>query len=202
MDWNPRCGNLLNFHQYTKDPGRVHPSAIVSLTCRYRNLRKIEVGQQSIIDDFCYISTALKMGRYSHLGNGASITGGAARVMTIGDHIGIGPGCKFILGSTNLRSQLQSLHEPESHHYGDITLEDCSGIGSGVMILGPNTIPEGTSLGWDVRVLPNTTLQPWRYYAMADGRLDTGMPRDKVKILEQRARAEEELDQENSIGAG
>ena len=53
---------------------------IISPATRIRHPDHFQIGEYSIVDDFCYISTRVRIGVCSHVASGCSIAGGAAHL--------------------------------------------------------------------------------------------------------------------------
>src|SRR5262249_37447355 len=61
---------------------KIGKNVIIGKTVRIRYPELVEIGDNVIIDDFSYISTALKIENYVHISSGAKIIGG--RNCTVG----------------------------------------------------------------------------------------------------------------------
>ncbi len=59
---------------------------IISSNVRLRHPELFEIGEHSIVDDFCYFSTRVRIGRCSHIASGCSVAGGAERQFVLGDY--------------------------------------------------------------------------------------------------------------------
>src|SRR2546422_10973558 len=57
---------------------------IVSPNTRIRHPEYFEIGEFSIVDDFSYFSTRVRIGRCSHIASGCSIGGGSDRQFILG----------------------------------------------------------------------------------------------------------------------
>ena len=65
---------------------------LVSPNVRIRHPDLFEIGEHSIVDDFCYFSTRVRIGVCSHIASGCSIAGGRARQFTLGDYCSLSSG--------------------------------------------------------------------------------------------------------------
>ena len=63
---------------------------IISKNIRVRCPDNFIVGEYSIIDDYCYFSTKVKIGRCSHIASGCSIAGGKTNKFVLGNYSKIG----------------------------------------------------------------------------------------------------------------
>ena len=141
---------------------------IVSATIRVRVPEHLVVGEDSIIDDFCYISTRLTVGRGTHIASGCSIAGGAKFHCRIGDFCSLSSGVKVWCASNDFVNDLIAI-VPEgietSAAEGDVTIGSYSGVGANSVILPDNRLPEGTAIGALSLVPAGFKFEPWMVYA-------------------------------------
>ena len=173
----------------------IAPTAIVSKMIRVRHPDAFAVGEHSIVDDFCYFSTQIRVGRYAHIANGCSVGGGRAHVFTLGDYSSLSAGVRIWCASDDFVRSLIFVAPPgyedvkESLVEGDVSLERCTGIGANSVVMPGNAIPEGTTVGALSFVPAGYRFEPWTVYA--------GIPirrvasRDKEAVLRQVRRLEE-----------
>lgn len=141
----------------------IHPSAIVSGNGRYRCLDIMEVAQDSIIDDFCYISTRLLVGRNCHIASHCHIGGGAKRAFTLGSFSALSTHTRIICSSNDYESQLLGYFDQPTLG-GNVVFAPMTGCGVGCTVFWNNHIPEGTVLLAGCTVPPNCDLRPWTMY--------------------------------------
>lgn len=176
---------------------RIAPSAIVSKMIRVRHPEHFVVGEHSVVDDFCYFSTRVRIGRLSHVANGCSVAGGGARTFTLGDYSSLSAGVRIWCASDDFVRGLIFLPPEgtsdvkESLIEGDVTVGDCTGIGANTVVMPGNAIPEGTAIGALSFVPPNYPFEPWSVYAGIPIRLIRRRDRDAVE--RQARRLEERL---------
>jgi len=159
---------------------------IVSANIRVRVPEHLVVGDDSIIDDFCYISTRLTVGRGTHIASGCSIAGGAKFHCRIGDFCSLSSGVKVWCASNDFVNDLIAI-VPEgietSAVEGDVEIGDYSGVGANSVILPNNRLPEGTAIGALSLVPAGFHFEPWTVYA--------GIPirsirkRNRQRVMEQ-----------------
>jgi len=141
---------------------------IVSANIRIRVPEHFVVGEDSIIDDFCYISTRLTVGRGTHIASGCSIAGGAKFHCRIGDYCSLSSGVKVWCASNDFVNDLIAI-VPEgvetSAAEGDVDIGSYSGVGANSVILPDNRLPEGTAIGALSLVPAGFTFEPWTVYA-------------------------------------
>jgi acetyltransferase-like isoleucine patch superfamily enzyme len=147
------------------------------------------VGEGSIIDDYCYFSSCIEIGRFCHIANGVSIAGGKDYTFTLGDYSSISAGVKIWCQSNDFVRDMACLTPPEitvpGHPIcGDVSIGRLTIVGSNSVIMPNQTIPEGVSIGALSFVPTGFEFEPWQVYA--------GVPirkikaRDKAEVLRQR----------------
>lgn len=167
-------------------------NAIVSPNCRIRHPEDFSVGDYSIVDDFCYFSARVTIGRCSHVASGCSIAGGREYLCTIGDFSSLSSGVKIWCASDDFVNDLVTIippgmENPKTHVIaGDVTLGNYTAVGSNAVVMPKNTIPEGTVIGALSYVPPEFEFEPWSVYAGSPIRLIK--PRNKKNVLAQVAK--------------
>ncbi len=162
---------------------------IISKQIRVRHPESFEVGEWSIVDDFCYFSTKVKIGDYSHVANGCSIAGGKDRLFTMGSFCSLSAGVKIWCTSDDFVKGLIFIPPPGAEEIkehvitGDVTMVDFTAVGSNSVIMPKNNIPEGTTIGALSFVPPEYPFEPWSVYAGIPIRLITR--RDKQSVMKQ-----------------
>ena len=113
----------------------------MSANIRVRVPEHLIVGEDSIIDDFCYISTRLTVGRGTHIASGCSIAGGAKFQCTIGDFCSLSSGVKVWCASNDFVNDLIAIVPEDietSAAEGDVEIGSYSGVGANSVILPDN----------------------------------------------------------------
>jgi len=166
--------------------------SIVSKQIRLRHPEYFEIGAGSVVDDFCYFSTRVRIGRFCHLANGVSIAGGQERQFDLGDYSSLSAGVKVWCSSDDFKRDMIMLiptglpQIKENLITGDVRLGRLTGVGANSVIMPDNDIPEGVAIGALSFVPPRFDFKPWSVYA--------GVPlrhvgsRDKESVLRQLAR--------------
>jgi len=146
--------------------------AIVSSNIRIRYPEFFVVGQGSIIDDFCYFSTRVTVGNYSHIAPGCSVVGGRDRLFVLGDFSGVSSGVKVFCTTDDFTQDMVTIIPIPSGFppvknliTGDVILERLTGIGANSIIMPSNHIPEGTVIGALSFVPAEFEFSPWTVYA-------------------------------------
>jgi acetyltransferase-like isoleucine patch superfamily enzyme len=146
----------------------IHPP-IVSLNSRIRHPDLFEIGVGSILDDYCYISTRVRIGRFSHIANNCSIAGGRDRLFALGDFSSISAGVKIWCGSDDYVQDLvcspSGGQVKENLILGDVIFDRYTAVGSNSVIMPDNVIPEGVSIGALSYVPPRFKFEPYMVYA-------------------------------------
>lgn len=162
---------------------------IVSPHTRIRHPEHFEIGDYSIVDDFCYISARVRIGLCSHVASGCSIAGGPGHVFTLGDFCSLSSGVKIWCVSSDFVNDIVCILPPGVGDVGvraiegDVTMADYTAVGANSVIMPGNIVPEGTVIGALSFVPPSFTFEPWSVYA--------GMPvrqvgrRNRVSVKEQ-----------------
>jgi acetyltransferase-like isoleucine patch superfamily enzyme len=159
-------------------------NVIIGKTVRIRYPELVEIGDNVIIDDFCYISTALSISSNVHISAGCKIIGGAKSSVSFGSFSTLAPNVVLAAGSDDylagIATPMVSKEYKGNVEIGEIQLGKHCIVGANSTVL-PNVIfGDGACLG--AQSLAKNSLEPWVLYA--------GVPaiklknRDKEKILE------------------
>ncbi len=150
---------------------------IVSANTRIRHRELFEIGDHSIVDDFCYFSTRVRIGLCSHIASGCSVAGGAAHLFTLGDFCSLSSGVKIWCSSDDFVNDIVTIIPPgvddvKQHVIaGDVTLANCTAVGSNSVVMPANHIPEGTVIGALSFVPTAFAFEAWSVYAGSPIRL-------------------------------
>lgn len=172
-------------------------SPIISSHSRIRHPDLFEVGEGSIVDDFCYFSTQVIIGRYSHIASGCSVAGGRDRIFTFGDYSSLSSGVKVWCTSDDFANDIVTIipagieNIKENIITGNVTFERLTAVGSNSVVMPNNHIPEGTVIGALSFVPASYPFEPWMVYAGLPIR--PIKPRNRESVLRQLARLEEAL---------
>ncbi len=144
---------------------------IVSSNIRVRHPEHFEVGDYSIVDDFSYFSTRVRIGTCSHIASGCSVAGGAAWLFALGDFCSLSSGVKIWCTSDDFTNDLVTVLPPgvggiKDHLIGgDVTFENCTAAGANTVVMPGNCVPEGTVIGALSFVPSRFAFEPWSVYA-------------------------------------
>jgi acetyltransferase-like isoleucine patch superfamily enzyme len=144
---------------------------IISKNVRIRVPDHFDVGEGSIVDDYCYFSTRVSIGRWSHVAAGCHVAGGSARTFRLGDYSSLSAGVKIWCTSDDFVNDVVMILPPgiddvKDHLIsGDVTFERCTAVGSNSVVMPGAHIPEGTVIGALSFVPAGSVLEPWTVYA-------------------------------------
>ena len=159
----------------------------MSPNCRIRYPDFFRVGDHSIIDDYCYFSTTVEIGRSVHIGAGCVVAGGKDRVFRMEDFSGLAAGAKLYCKSDDFVHDLSGLPpvaDLQTHALvGNVTLRQCAVVGANSVVMPDNELLEGVAIGALSFVPPRFRFEPWTVYSGHPIRKI--IPRDKKNVLAQ-----------------
>jgi acetyltransferase-like isoleucine patch superfamily enzyme len=173
-------------------------NSIIGKTVRIRKPELVEIGDNVIIDDYTYISGAVSIGDYVHIGAGCVLSASQSRIQ-MGAFSGLSAGCKVYAGSSNYLSCALDLPTiPSEHVYGvqlsPVRIDAFGLLGASCIVLPGSTIPEGAAVAASLKVSARTTLAAWHLLVDETGKL---IRRRGVAELQRRVRAFYEMEFEN-----
>ena len=152
-------------------PIRKKMKAIISPNTRIRHPEHFVIGEDSIVDDYCYFSTRVRIGRCTHIASGCSVAGGADMQFEIGDFCSLSSGVKVWCTSDDFVNDLVTIIPPGIEQVkknlirGDIAFGHYTAAGANAVIMPGNQIPEGTVIGALSFVPVEFEFRPWSVYA-------------------------------------
>lgn len=168
---------------------------IISPNIRVRHPDAFDVGPNSIVDDYCYFSTRVRIGDWCHVASGCSVAGGRERLFVLGDYSSLSSGVKVWCTSDDFVNDLVTIVPPElgaiKEHVitGDVVLGDYTAVGANSVVMPDNELPEGCAVGSLSFVPPRFRFEPWCVYAGTPIRLVKQRNRDSVLRQVERLRA-------------
>lgn len=163
--------------------GSCGKNVIIGRTVRIRYPELVHIGDNCIIDDFTYISTALRMSEYVHIAAGCKLIGGRKCQVRMDRFSTLAPNVVLSAGSDDYRAGIATPFVPEKYkgnvEYGDIVIGRHCIVGASAVVLPRVTFADGAALG--ALSLAKRNLKAWTLYA--------GIParelarRDKAAIL-------------------
>lgn len=150
-------------------------NVIIGKTVRIRYPELVEIGDNVIIDDFTYISTALKLHSNVHISSGCKIIGGKDSYVEMKEFSTLAPNVVLSAGSDDYISGIATPMVPLKYKanavIGKIILNKHCIVGAGSVVL-PNIIfYEGASVG--ALSLVNRNLEEYTLYV--------GIPAKEIK---------------------
>ncbi len=143
-------------------------NVIIGQTVRIRHPDKVSIGNNVIIDDFCYISGEVDIGDHVHIGNSCTLSA-SQRTITLKPFSATAPGVKIFAGSSNyLECGLDIPTVPSTFQYNiiseDVFLERFSLLGANCVVLPGVKIPEGCAFSANIIVKKTMDLRAWHLF--------------------------------------
>lgn len=170
---------------------------IVSPNSRIRHPEAFIIGEDSIVDDYSYFSTRVRIGRCTHVASGCTIAGGGDMQFEMGDFCSLSAGVRIWCTSDDFVNDVVTIIPPGAEQVkanlirGDVIFENYTAVGANSVVMPKNRIPEGTVIGALSFVPTGFAFQPWSVYAGVPIRLLR--PRNRSSVMEQVRRLEESL---------
>lgn len=175
---------------------------IISANSRIRLKDDFSIGDYSIVDDYCYFSTRVTIGKCSHIASNCTVAGGAKFLFALGDYCSVSSGVRIWCASNDFSEDLVVIKPAgvtfgDAMIEGDVALGNFGAVGSNAVIMPGNLIPEGVSIGALSFVPAHFKWTPWTVYA--------GVPirplkqRNKTRVLSQVAEIERGLRAQGSV---
>lgn len=143
-------------------------NAIIGKTVRIRHPQFCSIGDNSIIDDFTYISTKFEVGQWTHIATNVTVAGGKEFTCSVGDFCGLAAGSNIWCVSSDIVNDVFTIIPKEVKSLvnisGDVIFKDFTGVGGNSIVMPNVTFSEGATVGGLSIVPPNTVLKPWTYY--------------------------------------
>lgn len=155
----------------------------ISTQASIYDCEKIEIGDNSRIDDYCVISGNLKIGSHVHVTPMCLIAGGEKGVL-IGDFVTMAYGVKVFSqsddysGKTMTNSTIPGKYKNE---YKDrVVIRKHSIIGAGSIVMPGVILEEGVSIGAMTLVTKST--EPWSIYVGSPARKIKNRSKDLISL--------------------
>ena len=168
-------------------------NVIIGKTVRIRYPELVELSDNVIIDDFCYISTSLKISSFVHISSGCKIIGGKESSVFFGKYSTLSPNVVIAAGSDDYYGGIATPLVPEKYkgevERGNVEINEHCVIGSNSTILPNVKLGMGSVLG--AQSLLNKNSEDWSVYAGSPAKKIA--ERNKDKILSLQKSFEEEI---------
>jgi acetyltransferase-like isoleucine patch superfamily enzyme len=159
-----------------KDLKYVGKNVIIGKTARIRYPELVSIGDNCIIDDFCYISTAVDLKANVHISAGTKMIGGKNSLISLDQFSTTAPNVVLSAGSDDyndgIATPMVPLEYKASAIMGTIKIGRHCIIGSGSVVLPNITVYDGACAG--ALSLINRDLEEWTLYA--------GIPAKKIRL--------------------
>ena len=179
--------NLFFDRSELKHCGR---NVIIGRTVRIRYPELVEIGDDVIIDDFTYVSTALSIDGHVHIAAGCKLIGGRGATVSIGEFSTLAPNVVLAAGSDDYVAGIASPLVPPQYKgkvdVGTIELRRHCIVGANSTVLPAVTFDDGSAVG--AQSLVKASLEPWSLYAGVPARFIKARDRDAILDLERRYR--------------
>lgn len=170
-----------------KDLKYLGKNVIIGKTVRIRHPELVSIGDNSIIDDFTYISTALEIDDYVHISSGAKIIGGKNALVKMGAFSTTAPNVVLSAGSDDYSDGIATPMVPmelkAKATIGQIIIGRHCIIGAGSVVLPNVRFGDGASVG--ALSLVKQNLEEWSLYAGIPARKLKARNRENILYLEQ-----------------
>ena len=159
-------------------------NVIIGKTVRIRYPELVEIGDNVIIDDFTYISTALVIEGDVHIASGCKLIGGRGATVKMKNFSTLAPNVVLAAGSddyvSGIASPMVSMKYKGNVHVGSIELGRHCIVGANSTVLPDVVFNDGAALG--AQSLAKVGLDSWTLYAGVPAKIIK--LRDKQKILQ------------------
>jgi acetyltransferase-like isoleucine patch superfamily enzyme len=166
-----------------KDLKSIGENVIIGRTVRIRYPELVEIGNNVIIDDFTYISTALKIEDNVHISAGCKIIGGRNATVKMQSYSTLAPNVVLSAGSddyvSGIATPMVDLSLKANCVIGEIIIAKHCIVGSGSVVLPNVRFGEGACVG--ALSLVNKNLEEYVLYGGIPAR--KLKPRNKAEIL-------------------
>jgi acetyltransferase-like isoleucine patch superfamily enzyme len=138
--------------------------AIVSPNIRIRVEEHFVIGEHSIVDDYCYFSTRVQIGDWTHIATCCSVSGGPDRTFTIGDFSSLSAGVRVWCTSNDFVNDAIMIGAAEGIS-GDVTFADHCGVGANSVVMPRNQSLRASPSARSASFQPEFVFEPWTVYA-------------------------------------
>jgi acetyltransferase-like isoleucine patch superfamily enzyme len=161
-------------------------NVIIGKTVRIRHPELVSIGDNVIIDDFTYISTALHLASYVHIAAGCKLIGGTAALVTMEDFSTLAPGVVLAAGSDDymggIATPLVGVEFKGKVQVGEILIGRHCIVGANSVVLPEVRFFDGACLG--ALSLAKQDLEEWWLYAGVPARKIRKRDCEKIMQLE------------------
>lgn len=154
----------------------------------FRYPEEVEIGDNVIIDEFCYFTTGVILGNNIHIGPFCSIIGGKDSIFTMNDFSGLSAGCRIICAGDDFINDLTGPtipieFRPHCTKYGYVVLDKHSLLGTSSIVHPGNVLHEGSATG--SMTLVTHDLEPWTIYTGIPAKIHGTRNKENILNMEQ-----------------
>ena len=158
---------------------RIGKNVQIGKNVYFRYPELVEIGNNVIVDEFCYFTTKVLIGDYVHISPHCSIIGGKNSTFEIQNFAGLSAGCRIICGSDSyLGDGMTNPTIPNQYRakvtFTTVKIEEHAVLGTNCVVHPGITIGKGAAIGSMSLITKN--LEEWGIYI--------GIPAKKIKIRE------------------
>jgi galactoside O-acetyltransferase len=163
-------------------------NCIVGKTVRIRYPELVSIGDNCIIDDFTYISTALSLESRVHIAAGCQLIGGRECRISFGSFSTLAPNVVLAAGSDDYLAGIATPLVPAEFkggvEHGEIEIGRHCIVGAGSVVLPKVKLADGASVG--ALSLVKKDLKAWTLYAGIPARVLKARDREAILELERK----------------
>lgn len=153
----------------------------------FRYPERVEIGDNVIIDEFCYFTTSVSIGDFVHIGPHCTSIGGRDSKLTMSDFSGLSAGCRIICGSDDYFTGLTNPNIPARFRgpvkSGEVFLGRHAVLGTSTVVHPAVRIEDGAATG--SMALVTKSLEPWTVYVGIPAKEKGKRDRERILQLEQ-----------------
>jgi acetyltransferase-like isoleucine patch superfamily enzyme len=170
---------------------RVGSNVVIGRNVYFRYPELIEIGDNVIIDEFCYFTSAVSLGSFVHIAPHCTSIGGRDAKLTMADFSGLSAGCRIICASDDYFTGLTNPNIPQEFRgpvkTGEVSIGRHAVLGTATVVHPAASIGEGAATG--SMTLVTRDLDPWTVYTGIPARERGKRDRDRILELERQFHA-------------
>ena len=172
---------------------KIGKNVIIGKNVYFRYPESIEIGDNVIIDEFCYFTTALIIEDYVHISPHCTVIGGRGSQLIMREFSGLSAGCRVICGSDDYSGEgLTNPTVPLKYRLKSkstiVEIKKHAVIGTGSVIHPAITVGEGAATGSITLVTKD--LEDWWIYMGIPAKKFKERDRDNILKLERELKNE------------
>lgn len=165
---------------------RIGKNVSIGENVYFRYPELVEIGDNVIIDEFCYFTTSLLIGDFVHIAPHCTCIGGKNSKLIMSDFSGLSAGCRIICASDDYLTGLTNPNIPQEYRRtaktGEIFIGKHAVLGTNTVVHPLVRINEGAATG--SLTLVTKDLEPWSIYIGSPARKLKDRKKDNILKLE------------------